>query len=121
MKLFNFFELNIISTFRFVARLFSVLLVLVILSLAIGEGFPSPANLTTTELLLTISLIIMLTGLLLAWKWEFIGGIIIIIGFLVFFIINSVHSGYLRLGYFFIVFPITGLLYLFCGWKRKIN
>lgn len=114
MKLFNISKTKIISTLRFFARLLNLLLILVVALMAIGEGFPSLSKLTTNELLLTISLVIMLIGLLSAWKWELLGGILILVGFLAFFLVNSFSSGYLRLGYFFVLFPLTGVLFLIC-------
>jgi len=119
MNFFNISKTNIISTLRFFARLLSVLLTLVVVLMAIGEGFPSLSKLTTNELLLTISLLIMLVGLLSAWKWELFGGILILVGFLAFFLINSFSSGYLRLGYFFVLFPLTGVLFLICCTLEK--
>ena len=100
MKLLKFSEKTIISTIRYLAHLFSVLLIFVVVLLALGEGFPSPSDLTSSGLMLTLSLLVMLAGLLSSWKWEGIGGTLIILGFLLFFIINSVSSGSLRLGFF---------------------
>jgi len=119
MKQFSFSEKSILSSIRFFAHLFTVLLIFVVVLLAIGESFPGPSSLTTNELILTASLLVMLTGLIAAWKWEGIGGSLIIIGFLMFFILNSVTSNSLNLGMFFLLFPLTGLLYLFCCWRER--
>ncbi|MDX1699122.1 MAG: hypothetical protein R3250_00830, partial [Melioribacteraceae bacterium] len=104
-------------TLRFFAHLFSVLLIFVVLLLAIGEDFLKLTNLDVMEVLLSLSLLTMLVGLLSAWKWEGIGGILIIAGFALFFLANSYYAKELRLGFFFLLFPLTGLLYLFCCWR----
>jgi hypothetical protein len=112
-------ETKIISVIRFFARLFSILLLFIVISLAIGEVFPHPFNLSGKELLFSIALLVMLFGLLMAWKWEGLGGLLIIFGFLLFFISNSLLSNSLRLGIFLLIFPLTGVLYLICCWREK--
>lgn len=112
-------ETKIISVIRFFARLFSILLLFIVISLAIGEVFPHPFNLSGKELLFSIALLVMLFGLIMAWKWEGLGGSLIIFGFLLFFISNSLLSNSLRLGIFLLIFPITGVLYLICCWREK--
>lgn len=119
MRPFNFSEQTFVSIIRFFAHLFSVLLIFVVILLTIGETFPNLSNITSRELLLTFSLLIMLIGLFAAWKWEGIGGGLIILGFLLFLIINSLFSDFLKLGFLFLLFPITGILFLFCCLREK--
>ena len=119
MKAFSFSEKTILSSLRFLAHLFSVLLIFVVVLLVLGERFPSLSKPSANELLLTVSLLVLLIGLFAAWKWEGIGGTLIILGFLLFFIMNSASSGPLKLGIFFLLFPFTGLLYLFCCWRER--
>lgn len=117
MKPLSISEISIISTLRFFAHLFSILLIFVVLLLAIGEGFPGQTDLNTRDLLMIFSLLVMLGGLLTAWKREGLGGIMILAGFSIFFIVNSLFTNPLRLGFFFLLFPLTGIMYLFCCWK----
>ena len=119
MKTFSFSEQSFVSTIRFLAHLLSVLLIFVVVLLALGETFPGTSNAISREVLLTISLLIMLVGLFAAWKWEGIGGSLIILGFLLFLILNSVFSDFLKLGFFFLLFPLTGILFLFCCLREK--
>lgn len=112
-------EKSIISSLRYTARLFSILLIFIVISLTIGEAFPHPFQLSAKELLFTVALLVMLAGLLLAWKWEGIGGSLIIAGFLIFVISNSIISKSLNLGVFLLIFPLTGILYLICCWREK--
>lgn len=71
MKSLMFSEIKVISFLRYIAHLFSILLIFVVLLLALGENFKSIEKLTLQELLLISSFIIMFVGLLSAWKWEF--------------------------------------------------
>lgn len=119
MKAIRFSQKSLLSSLRFLAHLFSVLLIFVVVLLVLGESFPRLSNATVNELLLTLSLLVLLIGLFAAWKWEGIGGTLIILGFLLFFILNSASSDQLKLGIFFLLFPLTGLLYLFCCWKER--
>lgn len=119
MKTFSLSEQSVVSTIRFFAHLFSVLLIFVVILLALGETFPGSSNAISREILLTTSLIIMLVGLFVAWKWEGIGGSLIILGFLLFLIINSIFSDFLKLGFFFLLFPLTGILFLFCCLRER--
>ena len=119
MKSFSFSEQTFVSTVRFLAHLFSVLLIVVVILLALGETFPGSTNSTSREILLTLSLLITLVGLFAAWKWEGVGGSLIILGFLLFLIFNSVFSDFLQLGFFFLLFPLTGILFLFCCLREK--
>lgn len=117
MKLISLSEKSILTGFRFFAHLFSVLLIFVVVLLAMGEDFLKFTNIDVVELLLSLSLLTMLVGLLSAWKWEGWGGILIIVGFGLFFLANSYYSNELRLGFIFMLFPLTGLLFLFCCWR----
>ncbi|MEE9430890.1 MAG: hypothetical protein V3V16_07625 [Melioribacteraceae bacterium] len=114
MKSLNISANNLLSVIRYIARLFSILLIVLIVTLSIGEGLPNPVTLSTAEILLFVSLLIMLVGLVLSWQREHVGGLLIILGFILFFIVNSVSSGSLRLGFFFLLFPLTGILFVLC-------
>jgi integral membrane sensor domain MASE1 len=119
MKELKFSEKSLIFILRYIAHLFSVLLLFVVFLFVIGEGFPSSTKFTTEEVLLTLSFIIMLIGLLSAWKWELFGGLLIILGFATFFIVNSIFSKNINLGFIFYLFPLTGFLYLFCCLRER--
>jgi len=114
MKSFSFSAQKFISSTRFLAHLFSVLLIFVVVLLTLGETFPNSSSNISRELLLSFSLLTMLVGLLAAWKWEGIGGSLIILGFILLLAFNSLFSDFLHLGFFFLLFPLTGILFLFC-------
>jgi len=62
--------------------------------------------------LLSVALLTMVVGLILAWKWEGIGGLLILGGFAAFAIVN--HG--IRFNVVFGPLLVTGLLYLACWW-----
>ncbi len=119
MNALSFSSDRIIPSMRWLARLLSVLLIFLIISLAIGEGYPGPGEYTFTDLLLFVVLLFMLAGFIVAWWFEGIGSIMIIGGFILFLIINSLETESLSLGIFFGLFPLTALLFSVCCWRSK--
>jgi len=113
MTLLQFDEKRIINLLRWLTRILGILLIFVIVLFAVGEGLPNPLALTANEQLGLVALIIMLAGLILAWKFEGMGGLLVIIGYIFFCIIER---QILRQGVFFI-FPVVGLSFLLC-WRR---
>jgi hypothetical protein len=84
--------------------------------LAIGEGGPNPLQVSLRENLLGSALLAMLIGQIVAWKWEGIGGLLILGGFALFAIVNPG----VRLNQSLVVvgpWLVTGLLYLICWWR----
>ena len=59
--------------------------------------------------------LIMLAGFIIAWKWEFIGGITIIVSSFVFFIDKAAS----RFPLFFGVTIIPAVMFLYCWWRTK--
>ena len=74
----------ILKILRWAARILGTLLVLLILMFLIGEGAPRPSMLTARDKLMFLALGVMLTGLVLAWKWAGIGGLLALAGYLLF-------------------------------------
>lgn len=74
------------------ARTTSIFSIFVILLFLVGEGF-NPLNMTANELLLSLFFpLMLLAGLVIAWKKELLGGIIAISGTVLFFIVHSLIS-----------------------------
>jgi hypothetical protein len=104
---------------RWIARILGSALILLFLIFAIGEGGPNLFRSVPRELVMHLSLIAMLIGILIAWRKELIGGIIIVAGFAIFWIINYTYSHHLGIGPIFPIFPIVGILFLFSSWQTK--
>jgi len=106
------------QVYRYLARIPAVLLALIILALAMGEGVDLTA-LTPTESLLISFMFVMWTGLILGWLREKLGGILILAGFGGFFIAEWVVSSSVPSAWAFVLFPVCGLLYLLSWWKHR--
>jgi len=107
----------LLTVARWTARILGTLILAVIVTFAIGEGVPNPFLLSQREILLFIVILTMIIGQIAAWKWEGIGGLLILSGFAFFAIVNHRISINIVFG----PWLLTGLLYLGCGWmKRKV-
>jgi hypothetical protein len=110
-------ELKVITVLRWIARIMGTLLLLLIATIAIGEGFPNPLAQPLDVILLFAAMLTMVVGLIVAWKWEGVGGLLILGGFTFFAIVN--HGIQLNLAFGPIL--VVGMLYLLCaclqGWK----
>ncbi|MCK4753219.1 MAG: hypothetical protein KAS75_07215 [Planctomycetes bacterium] len=105
-----------ISIFSWAVKGAGLAMLLLILVIAIGEGPPNPFKLSTKELFMMTSLLVTCFGLgFVLWR-QLIGGVIILVGMIVFCVFNSrvpdlwvIH-----------VLCLLGLLNVFYGWlKRK--
>jgi len=86
-------------------------LLALVLVIAIGEGPPNPFELSGRELFLMISLLVTLTGTVLALWRQLVGGILILGGQIPF----MDHWGQ----WVFAAFVIVGILNIVCWWLKK--
>ncbi len=95
---------------RWTARTIGIPLFGLLVLLTVGDGVPNPLTASLRENLFGTVVLTMLFGLVLAWKWEGIGGLLILGGLVLFataieaFLLNIVFTPWL----------VTGLLYLVC-------
>ncbi len=59
-----------VGVLRWFARLVGVLLLLLLAAFAVGEGLPNPLAMLTAEQWLSVALLVMVAGLIVAWKWH---------------------------------------------------
>jgi hypothetical protein len=109
----------LVTTLRWASRIAGSFVVLIVLLFAIGEGFPNPFTLALLEQLQLVSLLAMLVGILIAWRWEGIGGAMLVVGFVTFLAIESVHRHSLALFSFFDFFLLLGVLNIVVWWSAK--
>lgn len=100
------------------ARIMGLLLVLLFLIFAFGKGMPNLLNLQINEAFMFLALFTMLAGILAAFKWEGVGGILMIDGFILFMVVEYFSSGSLEVGGIFYLFPLNGLMFLFYWWQN---
>ena len=83
---------------------------------AVGANFSNfPTTLSNTEIQATIGLVALILGTLVGLKWELIGGVLSILGYIGFMIVEGGFVGGLE----FSVFLIIGLLNLVLYWLNK--
>jgi hypothetical protein len=110
-------KLNII---KWIARIFSLLILIVGVPLYCGYGNPLPfasSEYNFFDNLWRAVFPLMFVGLILGWKYEKIGGYLIIIGILTRFIVSIiVEEG---ISPHLVIPLIVGILYLIVGYKKQ--
>ena len=108
-----FDERLVLIVARWTGRVIGTAILALIVAIAVGEGLPNPFTQPLDVNLLSVAMLAMITGLIVAWKWEGVGGLLIL-GGLGFF--AAVNHG-VRLNVVFGPMLLTGLLFLFCWWR----
>jgi hypothetical protein len=96
---------------RWAARITAAALALMIAAFAIGEGAPNPFRASPTELAQHAAFLAVLVGLIAGFRWEALGGAVVLLGLSSFYLINFSASGRWP-GGAFPLFAIPGVLYL---------
>lgn len=100
---------------RWIALIFGTLMVLFFLAFFFGEGPPHLSALTAADKLQFTALGVLLLGLIVACKWEGVGGLLALAGFVTFITINSSH---LKLSLF--DFPaVIAVVHIACWWRLR--
>jgi len=107
---------------RWVARLSGLTMLLLILAFFLGEGvlageMPDLRTMSLDENALMLALGMTLIGIIVAWRWEATGAILIIGSTLLFETINAIAGGYWRFGPLEPFFYGVGLLFLWHWWQ----
>ena len=102
---------------RWTARILSVLFVAFCLLMFVGESLesrnrPGSEPLTADAAVQLAMMGVSLLGLLLAWKWELIGGIIALAAYVLVGLINYK-------AFIVIPIPILALMFLGCWWMDR--
>jgi len=99
---------------RWTARAIAIPLFALLVLLTMGDGVPNPLTASRRETLFGVVALTMLMGCVLAWRWEGVGGLLILGSLVLFaaadepFLLNIVLAPWL----------VMGLLYLVC-WMRN--
>jgi hypothetical protein len=107
-------------TVRWTARALSVLLVGMVVVFMIGEGGFNRWKLSTIEAVLMAYLLTTCVGMLLAWWWPFLGGVMASAGILLFYAVDVAGRGgkFLNNLYFDLML-LTGLLFVLSAWLKR--
>ena len=109
---------------RWIARIVGSMIVGLVVIIKIGEGF-NPANLNGIELAMSAAFWAALTGMIVLWRWEGTGGLLVVGGMLVFYALNFAASGRIPGGWVFPLCYLPGVLALVCWshdkwkWPRR--
>ena len=103
-------EHGIIAVSRWTARTIGIPLFGLLVVLTMGDGVPNPLTASWRENLFGTVVLMMLFGLILAWKWEGVGGLLILGGLVLFAAANEPAL----LSIVLTPWLVTGLLYLAC-------
>ena len=101
---------------RWTARILSALILLFwgffIVAHLFGEGEEASRPLNARDYVGLTTMGAWLVGLAVAWKWEFIGGVITLVAYLIAIAANPAVL-------MFVFIPITALLFLASWWMRR--
>jgi len=102
------------------ARLSALAMAGLILLLAVGEGF-HPTRFRLPELILFVPLFVAWLGLLLGWRWEGLGGTLIVVGIEGFYLTHFALTGFGRFprGWAFPALAVPGFLFLLCWFLQR--
>ncbi|MEZ6059890.1 MAG: hypothetical protein R3C19_05970 [Planctomycetaceae bacterium] len=107
---------SLITTLRWIARLWSVASLLLLAAMVLGEGDPGAARLSPGEV---IGLVFfpagIVVGLLLGFRKERLGGLICLASLAGFYVWHISTSGILPRGPYFALFAAPGALFLACS------
>lgn len=109
-----------------IVRIIGTILLFLLAMFLFGQGLPSLATISPVEALLIGSLVLMLGGLALAWKWEGVGAILVLSGFAGFWLVSLAMNGGLWMNWSILLIPAVGAYFLFdwlwqtgrLEWKR---
>jgi len=99
-------------------RVIGTLLFVMLIVFAIGEGIPNPMKQSLVVRIEMLAMFIMWFGLLIAWKSELIGGMLILLGYTSFRVVEWQAPS---IKFPFGLFLFVGLLYIFSWWSKKDN
>lgn len=103
----------VLTTSSWLTKAVGLALLLLVVTIAIGEGPPNPFKLSSRELILLISLLVSLAGTILVLWNQLIGGIAILGGMILF--MGETHQ------WVFWAFALVGVLNIVCWTLGKLH
>jgi hypothetical protein len=108
----------LLTVIRWVARIIALLLTVVVLMFVTGEGV-NVSTMGTDDIVMGAVFLIMWLGLIIAWRWEGIGGLLTTGGTMLFILMDYIFTGHVLRFWMFFAFLIPGLLFLYCWWLAR--
>ena len=105
------------ETTHWMARMLAAFLVLLAGGVLYGFGLPNAALVTNVELTLFLAFFVMIAGAVLGWRFERLGGILVLSAFTIFWLVNSMVTQRFSLEVAFFLFGVVGVLYLLSWWS----
>ncbi|HUV40548.1 MAG TPA: hypothetical protein VMW23_02015 [Sedimentisphaerales bacterium] len=109
---------NWIRFFSWVVKAAGMALLLLVVVIGVGEGLPNPLKLTAIELVQMINFVAALSGLVLALRWQGLGGLVTVAGIFVFSTVETIEHQKLFAGGWFFVIAGVGIANMVC-WALK--
>ena len=103
---------SVVLVVRWVARVWSILSILTVLTFGLGAGLASRGLAPTAQEWLALSLFPIGVGLAIAWSHETLGGTLALASVAAFYLWNFARAGHLPRGPFFFLMAAPGLLFL---------
>ena len=108
-------RLHLVSwTARIIGLIRVLIFIWIVLAFLVDPDFGVPQDVLAAERIGFTGVMLIMTGLLVAWKWDGIGALMIFIGYTTFTIVI-----FNMLRFAFTIFPIIGAMHGWCWWKKK--
>lgn len=104
-------------TARILAALMAILILVIFIGEAFGEGLGPLTDLTLREQLMMAAFFTAFLGLILGWIREALGGWLVVGGMTAFYLLDLLFSGSFPQGGTFLLIVLPGLLYLVTGYN----
>jgi len=101
---------------RWTARTLGAVMVGLTIWIAVGEGTPNPLALPWVIRIGLLSFAFILIGIVLAWRWEFLGGLVSICAWGIFAVVGNINW---HRAHFIILLALPGLLFLCAALVRR--
>lgn len=111
-----------IRTVRLIAKIWSLLSIVFVLTIFIGEALSENGPMPSAQEWVGLAFfpIGVMIGLVLAWRWEGIGGLIAVLSLIAFYIWDFARRGSLAGGPYFLLVAAPGFLFLICwAWSHR--
>lgn len=109
---------DVATIIRWVARIIALFIAGFVAIFASGEGI-SFRDMTSSELVLAIVFALMWIGLLVGWRSDFWGGLMLTGGTLLYLLLDFLFHGSVLRFWLYMVFLIPGILLLCCWWRGR--